>query len=328
MHHDDGSTEQKEREHNKQDEQFSRYDKDVNTLLNIKAFLLVARTGSFSGAARELGVAPSVVTKRISRLEEEMGAQLFLRSTRGLNLTDAGEKLLPRYQGLVAELDEIISGAGAPERGIEGHLRIKSPTTITSLYLGTLFAEFQVRHPGVGIEIVLLDRSVNPLEEGFDVVIAARPASYPHVIDVPLCEYRLALCCTPAYLESRGRPEQPSDLIEHDCLTSVLLGSSWLFETERGAVSVEIHSHFHANDGRVVLEAARRGLGIAALPRYLADADLRSGRLVSVLDGYPPAGFWLKALVPRMKIGKPAVSALVNFLKSEMQPVPPWERQG
>src|SRR3982751_4250827 len=88
----------------------------MNTLLNIKAFLLVARTGSFSGAARELGVAPSVVTKRITRLEDEMGAQLFIRSTRALSLTSAGERLLPQYQRLVAELDEIIGAAAAAER--------------------------------------------------------------------------------------------------------------------------------------------------------------------------------------------------------------------
>lgn len=298
----------------------------MNTLLNIKAFLLVARTGSFSGAARELGVAPSVVTKRISRLEEEMGAQLFRRSTRGLNLTDAGEKLLPRYQALVAELDEIISGAGAPAQGIEGTLRIKAPTTITSLYLGAMFAEFQARNPGLSLEIVILDRSVNPLEEGFDVVIAARPATYPHVVDVPLCEYRLVLCCAPSYLKEHEAPTQPSELVEHDCLTTVLLGSSWLFESARGAISVEIHSRFHANDGRVVLEATRRGLGVAALPRYLAAGDLDSGRLVPLLDDYPLAGFWLKALVPRIKLHKPAVHALVEFLKAAMQPVPPWER--
>ena len=96
----------------------------MNTLLNIKAVLLVARTGSFSGAARELGVAPSVVTKRITRLDDEMGAQLFVRSTRALALTTAGERLLPQYQRLVAELDEIIGAAAAAERGIEGHVRI------------------------------------------------------------------------------------------------------------------------------------------------------------------------------------------------------------
>ena len=157
-------------------------------------------------------------------------------------------------------------------------------------------------------------------------MVAARPATYPHVVDVPLCEYRLVVCCSPDYLKSRGQPATPSELVDHDCLTTVLLGSSWLFETERGALSVEVHSRFHANDGRVVLEAALRGLGIAALPRYVAAPDLRAGRLVTILADYAPAGFWLKALVPRMKMGKPAVSALVNYLKSAMQPVPPWER--
>ena len=133
----------------------------MNTLLNIKAFLLVSRTGSFSGAARELGVAPSVVTKRITRLEDEMGAQLFVRSTRALSLTTAGERLLPQYQRLVAELDEIIGAAAATERGIEGHLRIKGPTTLTSLFLGPIFCEFHAQNPGLTMEIVLLDRSAS-----------------------------------------------------------------------------------------------------------------------------------------------------------------------
>ena len=141
----------------------------MNTLLNIKAFLLVARSGSFSGAARELGVAPSVVTKRITRLEEEMGAQLFVRSTRALSLTSAGERLLPQYQRLVAELDEIIGATAAAERGIEGHLRVKGPTTLTSLFLGPILCDFHALNPGLTMDIVLLDRSVNPLEEGFDL---------------------------------------------------------------------------------------------------------------------------------------------------------------
>src|SRR5688500_12436552 len=149
---------------------FAQREKTMNTLLNIKAFLLVARTGSFSGAARELGVAPSVVTKRITRLEDEMGAQLFIRSTRSLALTAAGERLLPQYQRLVAELDEIIGGAAAAEQGIEGHIRIKGPTTLTSTFLSPIFADFHAKNPGITMEIVLLDRSVNPLEEGFDLV--------------------------------------------------------------------------------------------------------------------------------------------------------------
>jgi DNA-binding transcriptional LysR family regulator len=297
----------------------------MNTLLNIKAFLLVARTGSFSGAARELGVAPSVVTKRITRLEDEMGAQLFVRSTRALALTPAGERLLPQYQRLVAELDEIIGTAAAAEAGIEGHLRIKGPTTLTSLYLGPLICEFHAQHPGLTVDIVLLDRSVNPLEEGFDMVVGALPASYPNVTDFPLGPYSIALCAAPSYVEAKGAPESPNELIEHDCCTSVLLGNTWVFENAPTTISVEVRSKLHVNDTRVLREAVVRGIGIAVLPRFLVREDLKAGRLVELMPSHPAPTFYMKALVPRIKMNKPAVAELVSFLKSRMQPLPPWE---
>jgi DNA-binding transcriptional LysR family regulator len=297
----------------------------MNTLLNIKAFLLVARSGSFSGAARELGVAPSVVTKRITRLEDEMGAQLFVRSTRALSLTPAGDRLLPQYQKLVAELDEIIGATAAAERGIEGHLRVKGPTTLTSLYLGPIFCDFHAANPGLTLDIVLLDRSVNPLEEGFDLVVGALPASYPNVVDVPLCPYAITLCASPAYLEAKGTPETPTDLIEHDCVTSVLMGNTWVFEHAPSTVSVEVRSKLHANDTRVLREAALRGIGIAVLPQFLVADDVRMGTLVALLPDYPIPLYWLKALVPRIKMNKTAVHELVAFLKSRLHPTPPWE---
>ncbi len=285
----------------------------------------MARVGSFSAAARELRVAPSVVTKRITQLEGQLRTRLIARSTRGLALTSAGERLLPRFLKLVGELEELFVERTDDQGAIEGHLRIKGPTTITSLYLGALVSEFQVAHPHVTIEVVLMDRSVNPLEEGFDLVVAARPASYPNVVDVPLCAYPQVLCCSPEYLRERERPRHPGELIEHDCLTSVLFGTTWPFESPRGALSVDIRSRLHANDGRVLLEAARRGLGLAPLPAYLVADDLREGRLVQVLEDYPMAAPWLKALVPRMKADKPATRALIAFIKARMQPVAPWD---
>jgi len=298
----------------------------MNTLLNIKAFLLVARSGSFSAAARELGVAPSVVTKRITRLEDEMGAQLFVRSTRALALTPAGERLLPQYQRLVAELDEIIGATAAAERGIEGHLRVKGPTTLTSMYLGKVFCDFHARNPGLTFEIVLLDRSVNPLEEGFDLVVGALPASYPNVVDVPLCPYRIVLCAARSYIDTKGAPEQPTELIEHDCVTSVLMGNTWVFDNPPSTVSVEVRSKLHANDTRVLREGALNGIGIAVLPHFLVAGDLESGALVELLPEFPIPAFWLKALIPRIKLNKPGVQELVEFLKARMSPVPPWEK--
>jgi DNA-binding transcriptional LysR family regulator len=291
----------------------------INTILNINAFLVVARLGSFSAASRELNVAPSVVTKRITRLEEHVQTRLIVRSTRGLTLTPAGERLLPRLLRVMTELDEVLLETPAGHGEIEGHVRVKSPTTITSMYLGALFGEFQLGNPRVTLEVVLMDRSVNPLEENFDLVVGARAASYPNVVDVPLCTYPQRLCCAPGYLANKPEPRHPSDLVDHDCLTTVLFGSTWSFETGRGGVSVEVRSRFHANDGRVVLEGVRRGLGIAILPCYLVEEDIKSGRLQGLLESFPLPTYWLKALVPRIKMEKPAVRELVSFLKLRTQ---------
>lgn len=254
-----------------------------------------------------------------------MHTKLIVRSTRGLALTTAGERLLPRFLRLVGELEELFVEHSPDEAGIEGHLRIKGPTTITSLYLGAILSDFQAANPRVTLEVALMDRSVNPLEEGFDLVVAARPSSYPNVIDVPLSTYPQVLCCAPAYLRGRQEPRHPGELVDHECLTSVLFGSTWPFESPRGALSVEVRSRLHANDGRVVIEAARRGLGFAALPTYLVAEDIIEGRLVRVLEGYPLVVPWLKALVPRMKMDKPAVRELISFMKARIQPVAPWD---
>jgi DNA-binding transcriptional LysR family regulator len=285
---------------------------------------VVARLGSFSAAARELDVAPSVVTKRITRLEERVNTRLITRSTRGLALTPAGERLLPRFLRVVAELDELLVDTPAVSGEIDGHVRVKGPTTITSLYLGAVLTDFQLANPRVTLEVALFDRTVNPLEENFDLVIGARPASFPNVIDIPLCTYAQVLCCAPAYLKTRPEPRHPRELVDHDCMTTVLFGTTWPFETPQGALSIDVRSRLHANDGRVILEGARRGLGLTILPRYLADADLKSGRLIALLEGFPVATYWLKALVPRVKMERPAVRELVTFLKARTQANPLW----
>ena len=298
----------------------------VNSLLNLTAFLRVARLGSFSSVARELQVAPSVVTKRIDQLEQELGTRLVLRSTRGLTLTPAAEVLLPRFVRLVAEFDELFKGGAADDQGIEGQLRIKSPTTLTSEFLGAIYARFLQLHPGVNLDISLVDRTVNPLEEGYDCAIGALQVSYPNVIDVPLCPYEVVVCCSASYLQGRGEPRHPTELVDFDCLTSGLFSSSWVFESAGGALSVEVHSRVHVAEARVLRELARRGLGITALPRYLAAEDIRCGRLVPLLRDFPLQPHWLKALVPRMKMNRPVVREFVGFLKNQMAN-PPWALQ-
>lgn len=286
----------------------------------------MARLGSFSAAARELKAAPSVVAKRITQLEKAIGAKLVTRSTRGLGLTAAGERYLPRFVRLIAEHDELFNGAQGSNRRIEGALRIQTPPTITSMFLGTMLSNFQVAHPLVDMDIILMERSVNPLEEGFDLALGAWPVSYPNVVDVPLCRYELVTCCAPSYLRGRAPPQHPTELVDHQCLTTVLFRTTWGFTHSRGSMNVEVHSRMQSSDSRMVRDAARMGLGITILPRCLVNEDLREGTLIPLLEEFPVTIYWLKVLVPRMKMNRPAVRELVSFLKECMQPAPPWER--
>jgi DNA-binding transcriptional LysR family regulator len=304
--------------------QLSRLEKGMDTLLNIKAFLTTARVGSFSAAARELGVAPSVIVKRINRLEDQMRAQLFVRSTRKLSLTETGERYFPRYQTIVGDVEDAINGAASAADRIEGQLRIKCPTTLAILQFGEILNDFQVAHPGIAVDLVLIDRSVNPMEEDFDIAIGAMPASYANVVDEPLSPYPRVLCASPAYIAARGEPKHPIDLIGHDCLTFQTTGSTWSFESPRGLINVDVRSRFSANDSQILQSAACRGLGIAMVARYIARPAIEAGTLRTLLDHYPVPEFWLKALIPSNKIHRAAVQSLLAWIKQRMQPRPAW----
>ncbi len=298
----------------------------IDTLVNISAFVRVARLGSFSAAAREMHIATSVVTKRISQLEKHFGLRFISRSTRGLTLTGDGERYLPRLARLMAEHDELFNGAAAYEEKMEGRIQIATPPTITSMFVGTMLCQFQLKHPRVEMEMMLMERSVNPLEEGFDLALGAIPISYPNVIDVPLCRYDLVTVCAPAYLDGREAPRHPTELVDYQCLTTALFRTAWGFTHARGSMNIEVHSRLQSSDSQMIRDAARMGMGIAILPRYLVNEDLRTGALIPVLEEFPVSTYWLKVQVPRMKMDRPAVRALIDFLKHAMQPVPPWER--
>jgi DNA-binding transcriptional LysR family regulator len=299
----------------------------MNTLLNIKTFLAVARLGSFSAAARELKSVPSVITKRISQLEKETKTRLVNRSTRGLALTAAGERYLPRFLRLLAEHQEIFDNVDSGARAVEGFLRIQTPPVVTSAFLGKMFIEFQMLHPRLEIEAITTERSVNPLEEGFDAALGAWPISYPNVVDIPLCRYELIMVCAPSYLRGREPPRHPTDLLEHQCLTTALLRTTWGFTHARGSTIVEVHPRMHSSDSSLVRDAARMGMGIAVLPPYLVKDDLKSGALVPLLQEYPVTPHWMNVQVPRIRMSRPAVRQFVAFLKNGMQPIPPWEKE-
>ncbi|WP_370322285.1 LysR family transcriptional regulator [Oricola sp.] len=297
----------------------------MDIISNIRAFLNVARLGSFSAAAREAHTVPSVISKRISQLEYQLKTQLFMRSTRGLQLTEAGHGYQQRFLTLVSELEAALDGVEGASRPQE-HIRIKCPSTIASLYFSDVLIQFRIDNPGVRIDLVMIDRSVNPLEEGYDLAIGGLPTSYPHVIDIPLCPLPRAIVASPDYLERRGYPQHPRDLADHDCISFPASGTRWAFGGPAGEVSVEIGSVFSATDSHVLRAAAIRGVGVTIVSEPLVRDALESGELVALLPDYRIPDLSLKVLVPENRRSSPTVNAVITALVAATQPVAPWDR--
>lgn len=297
----------------------------MTLLIDIKAFLVSARTGGLSAAAREINTTPSVITKRVNRLEAEVGTKLFNRSTRSLSLTPEGERLRPQLQMLVAELEETLANSRKSSRGVRGNLRMRAPTTVGAFLVGPSIARFQAKFPDITVDFLLMDRQVDPLEEGYDIVLGASPQSFAGVEETPLCLYPRILVAAPKYLDARGMPKTPADIVEHDCLTFISMGVSWTFVSTSGPIVVDIRSRFTANDSRFLVDAVLEGLGLAVVPEFLVRDAVKAGSLIPLLPDFPTAPMWFKATVPRHRAHKPEVVALLKHLQQEFDP-PPWNR--
>lgn len=287
----------------------------MDIYLNFKAFQAAALAGSFSGAARDMALAPSVVTKRVGQLERQLGVSLFRRSTRSLTLTEAGVRFLDRSRLPIAEFDDLIRGSAQAPGDLEDFLRIKAPTSFTVLRLRDAFTGFQAKFRKIRLEVVLLDRIVDPIVEGFDVSIGAYwPQAFAGVIERPLCPLPRLLCASPDYLARRGAPKTPRELLDHDCLSFIPTGNEWSFLGPHGPVTIAVRPRLTSNDGQMLAGAAANGAGIAIVSRYMADDLIQAGRLVPLLTEFAIADLWIKAVSPRRRATTPAVIALVDWL--------------
>ena len=282
---------------------------------HIQTFMAVVRGGSFSEAARALGVVPSMVAKRISSLEQHLNTRLFERTTRKVNLTEAGEKFHIKAAGVVSDLKELLANVERDDGKLEGHIRLMAPTTLGIQRLGPLLNEFLSQHPRITLEMALVDRSSNPAEGGFDVAISGRLASYEGVVDMPLRPVQPTLCATPQYLAEHPEIEHPRDLSSHACLVFSATGSDWHFQSARGVISVEVPARLFADDNMTLLDATLRSLGVAILPSYVVEEHLLKGALVEVLPKFPPQENWFKAYVPRRRMQVARIQALIDWLR-------------
>lgn len=297
----------------------------MDILKGLQAFVATAECGSFSSAARSLGIAPSVVTARVNQIEEALSAKLFIRSTRSVVPTESGLRHLRHAREIVSEIDELIHSFGENSE-FEEYLKIKVPSAMSYAFLGDILHEFCNANPKIRMEVIVADGTMNPTTRGFDLTFGAFPLSFEAVRDEEICRFERFLCATPDYLRSHGIPRHPRDLVHHNCLNFSLTGNTWTFETNTGPISIEIRPRFGSNDSFLVLRGALRGAGIALASSYSVAEHFQSGRLVRVLENFNIPSMWIKATFPERK-KSPAVRHLVKFVREAMNPVPPWECQ-
>jgi DNA-binding transcriptional LysR family regulator len=223
-----------------------------------------------------------------------------------------------RARGVVTDATDLLSRMGEKGHDLVDHLRIKAPTSLTVARLADAFSAFQTQNPRLKLEIVLIDRPVDPVTEGFDIAIGAFPHSFGGVIDEPLCALKRLLCASPAYLKKHGTPKHPRDLVEHRCLSFLPTGPEWIFDGPRGRISIQVSPLLSSNEGHVLARSAIAGNGIALISHYLVADALRDGTLKPVLRDFPIPELWVKAAIPERRRNAAAVQALLTLLKTSL----------
>lgn len=292
-----------------------------NRFGDMQIFLAVAQNGSFAGAARELRLTPSAVSRAIARLEARLGAQLVSRTTRALALTAEGEVYRARVAGLVAEIDEVERGFEHEDEAPRGPLRINSSVPFGTQCLLPILPRFQRRHPGVTVNLALSDTLVDLVEERADIAIRIGPLRDTGLKAKKLGRSAMAVVASPGYLEERGEPLHPRQLVAHPCLQFSFRRSidTWPFRIDGALVQRPIEGAFLGNSGEVVRMMAVAGGGIARLGRFHVAADLAAGRLVEILQDFNPGDYEdIHALYVGHRRLASRIRAFLDFLEAEL----------
>lgn len=261
----------------------------MNKFQEMQAFVAVVDSGSFVRAAESLNTSKAAVSRHLADLEQRLGIRLLNRTTRSLSMTDEGQLFYLRCTDLLAGLEEAESELSLRSGEPSGHLRISAPVTFGISHLAPLWGTFLQLHPKVSMEVSLSDRTVDLVEDGYDLAIRISRAPHPTFIARKLATTQMVLCASPGYLKRHGRPERPQDIAEHNVISYTYWSSKdeWEFFDADGRVDiVKTKTRLHANSGDTCVAAALQDQGIVMQPDFLVYDALRDGRLERLLPIY------------------------------------------
>ncbi|MBZ4418628.1 LysR family transcriptional regulator [Myxococcus sp. RHSTA-1-4] len=291
-------------------------------LNSLNAFLAVARRRSFSSAAVELGVSPSALSQSVRQLEERLGVGLLTRTSRSVALTDAGRRLLENAGPGVDQALEALKNASAQPGEVTGKVRLSVPSIAVPFIIAPLLPKLLARHPKVEVEVQVENRLVDIVTEGFDAGIRMTESIERDMVQVRLFDAcRFVVAGAPAYLERKGTPEKPKDLLAHDCICirSTTTGGLYQWELERGQQSwrIPVRGPVVTNDEVLMRELAEAGVGLAYLFEPTLSAPLKRGSLRVVLEAYAAVVQGLFLYFPSRAQVSPALRAFVDLAREE-----------
>lgn len=301
----------------------------MNELQCIRAFIRVVEAGSFVGAARQIGTANSVITKRVNQLEDHLQLELLHRSTRKLTLTDTGADFYQRCARIVSELDDAKSAVRSIEWALSGVLRVSCISSFTASYLALDLCGFQREHPDLKIELQQHDRICDPVQEGYDLSFQPASAHSGIIESVEIFPVKRFVVATPEYLARYGQPEKPEDLSEHKFAHNnhVTPKSEIPFIETGRARPVSFEPAVLTNTIWMLESAVLSGDCMALMPIFFVEKRLLSGEFVPVLPEHPIQSIALEAWYRRTPYIPMKIRILLNFLKQRYGDFPPWERR-
>ncbi len=292
----------------------------------MRVFVSVVELGSQSAAADHLDLSRPVVSRYLAELEDFVGARLLHRTTRKLSLTAAGSETLPRCRQLLELCSDMQAAVSTPDDAPRGLLRLSVSTSFGQAQLADAIAAYVKRHPLVTVDLQMLDRTVNLVDERIDLAIRTSNDLDPSLIARRLTVCRSVVCATPAYLLEHPAPRKVEDLARHNCLTHSYFGKSlWHFEEGGEHVSVPITGTITSNEATTLLRVTLAGAGVAMLPSYQAGDYIRRGELVRLLPGAEPRQMNIYAVYASRKHMPSALRSLLDFLVERFPEEPIWD---
>ena len=288
----------------------------MDRLTSLTTFVRVVDSGGFSAAGRRLNMSTTMVSNHVQALEERLGARLLNRTTRKVSLTEVGKAYYDRCTQILADLEQADDVAGALQSTPRGTLRIYTATHIVQ-FVAPVVADFLKQFSGVKVDLTIGERTIDLIDEGFDVAIRLTPPPDSSLIVRSLATWRHVLCCSPDYLEKHGPLRQLAELTKHNCVRHALypFEDEWRFADRKGTpASVRISGNLISNSGETLRTAALQGVGISLAPGFLIADDLESGRLVRLLPEYRPVELSMNAVYPHRHHLSAKVRSFIDLL--------------